>query len=101
MTIELPPALHIDLNSKRGYGNGHAVKNNMDYGYEGTYPTKIREFYYYKKICLLYPIIADKTIVDEVKRSNYVIVKDVKKIAKEREIIDIWHDDGFKGYFID
>ena len=98
VTVNLPPTLHMDLASKRWYGNGHAVRKDIDYSYEGPYQTKIRSFYYYKKICLLYPIIADQVKVGKVKESNYVIVKNVKSKSDQRKIIDIWHGDGFKGY---
>ncbi|GBG04641.1 hypothetical protein NR996_02835 [Lactobacillus rodentium] len=98
VTVELPPTLHMNLTSKRWYGNGHAVKKNVEYSYDGTYESKISGFYYYRNIFLLYPILADQTRVDEVKKSNYVIVKDVKNNSEQRKIINVWHDDGFKGY---
>ncbi|WP_379802284.1 hypothetical protein [Lactobacillus rodentium] len=40
----------------------------------------------------------DRITTSEVKKSNYVIIKNVKNRPEQRKIIDIWHDDGFKGY---
>ena len=98
VTIELPSTLHMDLSGKRWYGNGHAIRKDMDYTYEGTYSTTNGGFNYYKDIYLLYPIIADKTTVEEVKKSNYVIVKDVKNNSKQKKLMQFLHDYGFKGY---
>ena len=90
--------LDMNLFYKKYYGDKDAVKGDTVYGYEDTFPSKWLGFNYTKKINLLYPIIADETTESEVKRSNYVIVKNVKNGPEPKKIIDVWHDDGFKGY---
>ena len=89
---------YVDLSAKRLYGNGTAAIGDTIYAYQIIFHNKYLGFNYFKRKDMLYPIVADNTTAGEVKRSNYVIVKNVKNKLDQRKIIDIWHGDGFKGY---
>ena len=86
---------YIDLNNKYMYGDGYGVREDNVYTYKETFKAKWLGFNRYKKIDFLYPIVADNTTVSKVRASNYMIVKDVNKY---KEIIDIWHGNGYKGH---
>ncbi|QNQ80629.1 hypothetical protein [Lactobacillus sp. PV034] len=90
--------LYFNLAAKKLYGDSQGVKNNTVYDYDDNYQDKLLGFNYTKKINLLYPLIADKTTVGEVKRSDYVIVKNVKNNSEQKKLMDFLHDYGFKGY---
>ena len=90
--------LYFDLAAKKLYGDGQGVKNNTVYDYDDNYQDKLLGFNYTKKVELLYPLIADKTTIGEVKNSNYVIVKNVKNNSEQKKLMDFLHDYGFKGY---
>ena len=91
--------LNMDLATKRLYGGiCVGVDDDTIYDYPDTYQDKLLGFNYTKKVNALYPFIADQTTVGEVKKSNYVIVKNVKNNSEQKKLMDFLHDYGFKGY---
>ena len=91
-------SLNVNLSIKQWYGYKWAVKDDLLYTYDGNFRDNDLGFKYFKKSYFLYPIIADKTTVNKVKQSNFVIVKDIRNNSEQKKIINIWHGDGFKGY---
>ncbi|QNQ80631.1 hypothetical protein [Lactobacillus sp. PV034] len=90
-------SLDMNLSTKQWYGYKWAVKDDIAYTYNGNFRADWLSFNYFKKINLLYPIVADKTTISKVRKSNYLIVKEVRNNSNQKEIIDIWHDNGHKG----
>lgn len=75
------------------YGDGWAAKNNTIYTFLKTYDSKSEGFNDFKKNYMLYPFIADHTTEDEVKKANYVIVKNVDEIDKivwQKHVVNYW-----------
>ena len=101
VTVNVQPSgvkYYVDLSAKKLYGYKYATHNNTIYDYDETYQSRLFAFDHFKKVNLLYPIIADQTSVGEVKKSDYVIVKNVKNHSNQRKVIEFLHDYGFKGY---
>ena len=88
---------YVNLSTKQLYGDGTGVSENTIYAYKKTFKNKWLGFDYFKKTYLFYPIIADNTKSNEVRKSNYVIVKEVKNISKQKKVIDVWDRHGYKG----
>ena len=91
-------SLDMNLSTKQWYGYKWAVKDRLVYTYDGKVRDNKLSFNYFRNLYFLYPIIADKTTVNKVKQSNFVIVKDIRNNSEQKKIINIWHGDGFKGY---
>ena len=89
---------YVDLAAKRRYGNETGAISDTIYAYQIVFHNKFMGFNYFKRKDMLYPIITDNIRITEVRKSKYIIVKDVKNKANQKNLIDIWHGDGFKGY---
>lgn len=87
---------YVNLNNKEMYGDGWAAKNNTIYTFLKTYNSKSEGFNDFKKNYMLYPFIADHTREDEVKRANYVIVKNVDEIVWENRVVNNWGSSNYQ-----
>ncbi|QNQ80627.1 hypothetical protein [Lactobacillus sp. PV034] len=91
-------SLDMNLSTKQWYGYKWVVKDSLLYTYDGKVRDNKLSFNYFRNLYFLYPILEDRITTSEVKKSNYVIVKNVKNRPEQKKIVDVWHDDGFKGY---
>ena len=69
--------INVDLKSKRYYGDGYASNGDIFYSNNHPYRSKNFGFDNFKAWTLTYPLIANSTTINEVRRSNYVIEKKI------------------------